>query len=248
MYKIIKEPEFMQYPPPYMNIDDLALVFSDGQRWKVIGLTDVYQYPVIYDIHQENKIKDIISITFCPFLHSAVIYFDEWIPLKETHNNNIILQLSKNRNIKIHQLSGKFTNDSHPDDNVIRKNEVVIMKVKNVIKNYPDCLYLNSKKSIKHIIPNNYLKSDKIIYPLSSKPDGRYSSKRLVYGVINSISNEPSVIVGHNGKYDFDEAGYQDYFDEHIKEIKDNGGFIVPALWFGWIAFYPDSNVIPIQK
>jgi hypothetical protein len=122
------------------------------------------------------------------------------------------------------------------------------MKVKNVIKNYPDCLYLNSKKAIKNIVPNNYLTIDKFMHPLSSKPDGRYPPKRLVYGIINSIGNEPSVIVGHNGKYDFDEAGYQDYFDEHIKEIKDNGGFIVPTLWFSWIAFYPDSDVIPIKQ
>lgn len=247
MYKVINNPEFTQYPPSYMNIDDLSLVFSDGIKWKVISLSDMHQYPVIYDTHQENNIIDDISITFCPFSYSAIIYFEKWVPLKDTYDNNIILQNYKNKNIKIHQLSGKFTKDSELNDFVLRKNEIVIMKVKNVIKNYPDCLYLNNKKIIKSIIPTNYLTNDKINYPLSSKINDTYHPKKLVYGIINSIKNQPSVIVSHKNIYDFDEAGYQDYFEENIKDIKTNGGFIVPSLWFVWMSFYPDSKIIIIQ-
>ena len=250
MYRIIKYPDFTQFSPTYLDIDDLVLVFNNGKKWKVIALSDMCQYPVIYDKYYENgKTDKNISITFCPFSYSSVVYFDEWIPLKETYKNNIILQYKKNKKIKIHQLSGKFIESSdisETDTIVLRKNEIVIMKIKNVLKNYPDCLYFNNGKIIESIIPKNYLKTDTFIYPLASKLDTRFSPKKLVYGVLNSSNDIPSVIASKNNEIDFDESGYQDYFETHIKDIKDNGGFIVPCLWFSWMEHYPDSMVVEI--
>ncbi len=242
MYSIVDKPEFTPYSPKYLNVDDLAIVFYDGKKWKVVALEDMYQHPVIHDKYFE----DDISITFCPFSYSAVLYFDKWEPLKDVVNNNVILQYKKNKNIKINQMSGKFV-DYTDGSIVIRKNEIVIMKVMTVLKNYPDCLYFNNKKKTKSIIPNNYLTSSKIIHPLSQELDKRHNPKKLVYGVMYSIDNTTSVIVSKKeGKLDFEESGYQEYFDTQIKDIKDNGGFIIPCLWFAWMDNYPKSTVVEI--
>lgn len=243
MYNVFKDPEFTPYSPKYLDIDDLVIVFYDGKKWKIIPLEDMYQYPVIYDKYLEDE----ISVTLCPFSHSAVIYFDKWKPLKEIVNNNIVLQHKKNKNIKMNQLSGKIINYKDADEIiVIRKNEVVIMKVKTVLKNYPDCLYFNNTKKVKSIIPNNYLSTNNIIHPMSQELDKLYHPKKLVYGVMYSINDMTLVIVSKGDEMDFDESGYQEYFDGEIKDIKNNGGFIIPCLWFSWMDNYPKSTVIKI--
>ena len=58
MNRIIENPTFTPFAPKYLNIDDLVIVFFDGQKWKVISLVDVYQYQVIYDKYTDTHNSD----------------------------------------------------------------------------------------------------------------------------------------------------------------------------------------------
>lgn len=255
-YRVNDNSEFMPFPPKYMKLQDHVLIYYNGSKWNVIKLEDLLQYPIIYDKYTDNlkndKIVNDVTISFCPFSFSGVIYFGKWIPTGKIVNNNIVLRQQDNENIEIYQLSGKLLDDINTGKITIRKIEVIMMKLQTVLSNYPDCLYFHNNNTKSQLVNDQYITNKKIMYShknkLNNKKIDLYHPKLLVYGILRSINKETRVLVTtkKNDSFDFSKSGYKKYLNEHIEDIREEGGFIIPCFWFSWITKYPDSEIIQV--
>lgn len=248
--RIIKEPTFVPRPPENLNLQDKVAVYNDGHNWKVIQVDLLMRYLIIYDKHYDKNIVSDMSITFCPFTFTAIIYFDKYTPTNKIYNGNIMIK--DKDNILVSQMKGsKF----------VRKKEIKLMTLRNVISNYPDCSYfdMNINNILDKVVDDSYLNNKKLLYPIKNK-DNKFHPKTLVYGIeykskdIKAEDYKYTVVVGkevNNNKeetnsFDFVKNGYVEYFDSVIDRIRDKGGIIIPCFWFGWVGMHGDVKVVKL--
>lgn len=253
--RIIKDSTFLPTSPESMSLQDKIAVYNDGVGWKVIPLDILMRYVVIHDKHfdrvknkkGENVVSDI-SVTFCPFTFSTVIYFGKYAPTNKVYKGNIVIKDLDKDKLVPQMIGSKF----------VRKKEVRLMTLRNVVSNYPDCTYLDIKNlDMPNIVKEEYLANKEIIYPFDNVSD-KFHPKTLVYGIeykskdVKVEDYKYSVVVGSDGSveeansFDYVKNGYDVYFDSVIDKIRDKGGVVIPCFWFGWVGMHPDVRVIKL--
>jgi len=263
--RIIKKPKFVYHIPSDIKLSDTIFVYNDGKRWKLISLSTLKRYPVIFDKYYDQiktkKGKFIISditVTYCPYTGCGVIYYGRYIPTGEVYNNNIILAESNNNDNIMSQMMGilyeretkKQTHD------IVRREEAKIMILRNAISKYPDYVFLKQKEAIDPLVSETYCHNNTILFPITHS-SSKFHPKTLVYGIEYKSSdmeykNKYSVIVSDDASQDKSNSRdlkknkYEQYFDEMMEEIRTRGGIIIPALWFAWYGMFPKSRVVKL--
>lgn len=253
--RVLKEPNFVPGVPDIVNLTDKVLVYNNGRNWKVVLINVMCVYPVVYDkfFEQDGSISDI-SVTFCPFTYAAVVYFGKYVLTDKIKNSNITLIKEEDQNKNTESLVLMSQMLGHK---FVRKKEVRIMTLRNVISKYPDCNYLDSSKldmkNLKRITDSKYTSSDEILYSVKHK-SGKHHPKTLVYGIeyvskdVNHKDYKYSVVVGAGDKsFDFVKSKYEEYFDKWIEKIREKGGILVPSFWFGWYAAHGGDKIVEVK-
>ena len=243
-----KKYEFLSIPSENYELEDNVLVYFDGQNWKIIRIVDLLQYPIVHDIYYDGDSGESndISITFCPFSFSGIVYFGKYFLTGLIKNNNIIIK-KNDSNFNIQQLSGKCI-DKCLERNDVFKNETIILKLRTALESYPDGKYFNNLQKIETLVDLSYIDRKNIHKDKSI--NNHYHPKKLVYGIISSMDNKKYVVVlkgDKNKSFDFIESGYSNFFEKNQKKFRDKGVFIVPVFWFSWIKMFPNSKVIEIK-
>ena len=215
--------------------------------------TDIY-YDDIGSRTVDRMMSDI-TISYCPFSGSCVIFFDKWFCNGDVFKNNIVLSKGK---LNISQLSC-----STCDGELIRREEVNLMTLRNAIGKYPDCHYFNVEVDDRHkvnkipIVQDKYKSDTTIMFGHHSK-NKKYHPKSIVFG-INYLSrdtnkNKYSVVVPKGTKSDkpinadIKKNGIDDYFIKMLDDVRERGGIIIPTYWFAWIEQFENSKVIELNK
>lgn len=256
--EIIK-PQFLpELREDYLQLSDVVLVYSDGKNWKVVPMKVAEKYPIMRDVYFDNNQKaSDITFTFCPHTLSSVIYFGKYSSIvNEVYKNNMTIVNEKTPDLMVIQMSGKTysknggNNSKTLVENFIRKNEVKIMTLRNVIGIYTDCVYLY------HDIPDTG--STLSISTTSTTSAAKYHPKTFVYGItynskhVTEHKQRHSVIVSNDASkdkvnsYDIRINKYHGYFKNTLQKIRDKGGFITPCYWFAWNAMFEESKVVKI--
>jgi predicted transcriptional regulator len=232
---------FGDFAPKKIKLADIVVAYNDGIKWKVIPLSVMNQYPIIYDEYHENRsdVRVIVSIYVCPYTLYSCMYFGKYELHNNIVNNNLTI-VNVDNNIwivpilnQVHSLSTNNIIDMY-----IRKNEIKILSLKNVIYMFPDSLFVNVTKIPKKskIVDKEYLIKTKtndkqIIYVIEYK-----SKKQNEY--------KYTIIIPKNNDYDMAKNGFETYFHKMVEKIRIKGGIIHTCLLFAWQETKIPSKVI----
>ena len=232
---------FGDFAPKKIKLADIVIAYNDGIKWKVIPLYIMNQYPIIYDEYHENRsdVRVVVSIYVCPYTLYSCMYFGKYELYDITNNNLTIVNVENNIWIapilnKVYSLSTNKVIDTY-----VRKNEVKILTLKNIIYMFPDSLFMDVKKIPKKtpIVDKDYLnvKNTKNIKNTDTK---LIDDKQIIY-VIEYKSKKQSeykytVIIPKNSDYDVSKNGFEIYFHNTVDKIRIKGGIIHVCLWFAW--------------
>lgn len=230
---------FSDFAPKKIKLFDTVIAYNDGIKWKIIPLYIMQQYPIIYDEYHENNsdVRVIVSIYVCPYTLYSCMYFGKYELRNEVINNNLTIVNVEN-NIWVAPILNKiYSLSTNEIINIyIRKNEIKILSLKNVIYMFPDCLFIDTKTIPKKskIVEKNYL---------DTNPKIKLNDKQIVY-IIEYKSKVKSeykytVIIPKNDNYDIVKNGFESYFRNTVDKIRIKGGIVHSCLWFAW----KESNI-----
>jgi hypothetical protein len=244
---IITDPIYLPYPSTTIQLSDNMIVFNNGNKWKVIPLDIMKQFPLVYDkvydkIIGSDSITTDITISFCPISYTTIIYEGNWT-ISDIKNNNIVIK-NKKTNKTINQ---------HPTTiSSIRKWEANIFPLRYVLSDHPDCEHLhfdlNKTNSPKFNIKNYKYLEQKLTDSITNSV---IDPKTLIYGLIYKSSKLPDykymalVPSDHTAKTVISPKLFK-YLDSNEQQIREKGGFIVPCLWFVWISLHPTTKIVKI--
>jgi len=237
-----------------INLTDTVFVFNNGNRWIIMSKEDLEVHPIIHDVYYDEKegngemSASDITITYCPFSGSCIIYFGKWFCNGQIYKNNIILSKGK---LSVSQLSCPTC-----EGELIRREEVNVMTLRNALGKYPDCSYLSiDKHKFKPIVRRNY-GSNYDSFDKKINADTKYHPKSIVFGINylsnNSNKNKYSVIIPKGtskdivGNIDINKNGIEQYFVEMLDSVRERGGIIIPSYWFSWIDHFELSKVVEL--
>ncbi len=278
--RYIKDPIFVPRIPNEYELNCPVIVYHNGRKHRIISRELMMRYPIIYDKYYDpvsaqasdstntGSISDI-TVTYCPYTSSSIIYFGFFIMTDKIFNSNIILQNMDNPDKIVVQLTGLILkrssirpNPSLKDGNiyspntkdmVIRKSEIKIMTLRNAISKYPDSTYLDiSQYKKRELLDDSYNCNKEILYPLTNS-SSEYHPKTLVYGIEylskKDGSKKYAAIISKDASknkvnsVDVIKNGYDKYFYEMIDNIREKGGIVIPCFWFAWYAMHPETKV-----
>jgi Fe-S-cluster containining protein len=243
---VLVNPEFST-DPINLDISKPVLTYSNGDKFKIVPLDIMIRQPLIYDKYYDNTSEDDknvisdITITFCPFSKTAVIYFGLFEMTNKIYNNNIILCSKIYPTLLITQLDGRaYSSDNYSQslEFSVRKGEAKIMSLRNAITTLPDCSFFKSTKNILDIYPVKELTDFQSVYGIE------YISSN----VINTSNVEKTAIIIPKTKtgWDIQKNGFKKYMDTMIDKIREKGGMLIPTTEKTWLLFHPDSKKIEL--
>lgn len=267
--RYINDPIFTPIIPKEYELNEPVIVYYNGIKYKIIPQKFMMKFPIIYDKYYTSDITSSsntrvikpntgytsdITVSYCPYTASSIIYFEKYVLTNKIFNSNIILQNMDDNNKLIVQLSGlslyKSTND------FIQRGEIKIMTLRNAISKYPDSSFLDiSKYKKKELLKQSYNINNEILYPLLYN-SSEYHPKTLIYG-IDYISKKDSgakysAIVSKDASknkvnnIDIIKNGYDIYFNKMMENIREKGGVVIPCFWFAWYAMHPETRIIKL--
>lgn len=272
--RILENPTFVTNAESGFSLDDIVIVYNDGQNWKIVPLQTIMQYPVIHDIYYEEinngknnghfKESNVvnISIIVCPYTLYSVVLFGTYVPINKIFFSNIIIKNKINdNNIYVPILNNLYSmNTGELIEKNIRKDEVRIMTVRNILAKYPDCLFIDTKKidtNKSKIVDESYYNGRDILYPVLNYNDV-YHPKTLIY-IIEYMSKKTgkykyTVIVPKGvekdrvnpNNYNIKKNGFDNYIFQLFDKIREKNGMVYNCLWFAWNSAHPDSKILKL--
>lgn len=219
--------EFSDFAPRKRKLSDIMISYNDGIKWKIIPLSLMNIYPIIYDEYNEpNEQKRPISIYVCPYTLFSCVYFGKYTIYEQSQNNNLNIVDTEN-DIYINPILNKTYSLTTNEllNKYIKKGEVKIITLKNVLYLYPDCLFVNTSKIplLDGIVSKDYLQNKQIIYIIEYKSKN-HNHDEYKYTVIKPKSNN----------FDIVKNGFESYFHKMVEQIRIKGGMIYPCLLDEW--------------
>lgn len=263
--RFLSSPKFSDTPLD-ISLSQHVLVFNNGKRWKIIPISLASSFPVIHDqfydrvvTKQSKPVISNISLTFCPFSSSAIIFFGRFVPTKLVYNNNLVFRKQNHPDSILLQLLGNLYSKQtgSPIHSLIRRHEVRIMTLRNAISRYPDPHFLHHSHTLSPIVDCQYSSNSKILFPLL-RFSSTFHPKTLVLGIeyqskhVDQFNLRHAVIVGDDSSshssnsYDQHVNKYYDYINQHVDHIRKKGGIFIFSYWFAWFSMFPNSKVIKL--
>jgi|SRR3989344_7600555 len=252
--RYINNPIFIPQP---LNIDITSPVvaFNNNQEWKIVPVSFLIHTPIIHDVIFEGtepnkKIIDV-SLTFCPYTYTAILYEGTWCMTDKIYNSNIVLENMKEPSMMIQAIGVKTIKKK---EILVRKWNTRILTLRRAISEYPDCVYLHNKISekLKALIPTPYYHDTNILYPLINKVS-KYHPKTIVHGIEYRSKGimKYSVIIGNDASdkpsgLDIYSNKVYEYLEKKNKDLIDKFAIVIPTFWFSWITFHPEAKIIKL--
>lgn len=226
---------FSDFAPKKIKLSDIVIAYNDGIKWKIIPLDIMTQYPIIYDEYHESRsdVRVLVSIYVCPYTLYSCMYFGKYELYGNIVNSNLtIVNIETNIWVvpilnKVHSLSTNEVINTY-----VRKNEVKILSLKNVIYMFPDSLFINIKK-----IPQKTPIVNKKYLNIKST-NKKINDKQIIYIIEYKSKNmseyKYTIIIPKNSDYDISDNGFETYFHNTVEKIRIKGGIIHTCLWFAW--------------
>lgn len=254
MDRTIENPQFRRRPGDDTDLTNTVYIYNDGRNWKLIPLSVVEQYPIVYDkLYQmsegKNRVIDI-TVCMCPFSLHASLYYEKLPPAGLLYKNNIVLL--KDEQLLVPILDSTVDSNGKLKQSVIRRGEVRLMTLRNAISKYPDCLYIVPPPTEKPLVNRTY-SSNREVTQLADYP-AVYHPKTVIHVIeyLSSNTYKTTVLVGKDATskepntIDWTNNGMCEYLDHHLEEIRERGGIIIPCYWFAWMSLDRESKVIKL--
>ena len=175
---------------------DKVLCYFDGINRKIVPLSVMLTYPILYDTYDDenDKVHDI-SIVLCPFTLASVVLYGKFVPTENVDHSSLVVTDTidtfsvLNSFDYIHKTKRKLN------------FEVDIKILRNVFTEYPDSKYFvpNSELIFEPLLPLDYYTNDTLLFD-STNESQTFHPKTLVYLIIYISSKDhkqkASVIVG----------------------------------------------------
>jgi hypothetical protein len=175
--KPIYSPIYKNRKPNFMKNNDLTLAFYDGKQIKILPINIMFKREIVHDFIYENNNKIDISITYCPFTGTPIIYQGKMTNSGLIYQNNIVLyennklmtQIPMNNNIK------KWSMIIVPFNKIFNKSTLVLQGENNDDVNYSEKKYIE------------YMKTNKLVYPIFGNININELQlvKKIVYVLLN---------------------------------------------------------------
>ena len=197
----------------------------------------MFQYPIIYDEYHETNsdVRVLISVYLCPHTLYSSVYFGKYKVHDKVYNKNLSI-VNEQNNVWIMPILNKTYSLSNDEVilNYVRKGEVKLLTLKNVVYMFPDSLFANIKKiplkpSLAEYNINDILKNDKIMYAIEYKSRGTGEYKY-------------TIILPKKNNFDIMSNGFGEYFHQMVDKIRMKGGIVHTCLLNFW-----ESNSKRIQ-
>ena len=248
----LNNPQFTNYNKKGIKLSDPVVCYNDGRQWKIVPLKIALMYPMIQDNYYTNLKgkQDITTLTFflCPYTLFTAVYLGDY----QLHDNIYITSLTINQKgdpnkiiIPIINKTFSQSQNMYIDNDFIRE-QAKIMTLRNAITQFPDCLFLDTKKitMIYPIVDYDYLFDTTVHFDL--KPIKKkllvyvieYKSKKIVDGY------KYAVIIPRKNTFDLDQNGFGDYYEKMIEKIKYKNGFVFPCFLFAWESIGIESKMM----
>jgi hypothetical protein len=248
----LNNPIFTNFNQKGTRLTDPVVCYNDGRQWKIVPLKIALMYPIIQDNYYTNlkEKQDITSSTvfICPYTLFTAMYLGDY----QLHNQIYVTSLTITKRddpdkiiIPIINKTFSYSQNIYPDNDFIRE-QTKIMTLRNAITQFPDCLFLNTKKidMIHPIVDYDYLFDKTVHFDLKSIKKKllvyviEYKSKKIVDGY------KYAVIVPKKNTFDLDQNGFGDYYEKMIEKIKYKNGFVFPCFLFAWESMGIKSKMV----
>lgn len=222
-----------------INLDDICIRYYNGIIWKLIPITIMKSYPIIYDKYYETNDNEqtIIDITIglCPFSSIPFVYENIYHPTEYMLNNTLVLKHDE-KMIYIKDGNTIKNNEIHTHRHVVYIDTLI-----NIIKEYQDCHILTTHKTLKKL-------------PIKLITSTKYHPETLVH-IIEYISsktlkNKYTLIIGKDvskkraSGYDSKKSGLSLYLEKMNEVLQEKNGFIIPIYYSTAIIVYKKIKTI----
>jgi hypothetical protein len=269
--RILNKPTFINNANSGYLLDDVVVAYNDGRNWKIIPLSIMTIYPFVHDVYYEeinsnNRIVESnaidVTVMVCPYTLYSIVLFGKYKPINKIFNGNLIVDAIEDEQNMYIPILNNFYSKSNGDlvKNFVRKQEVKIMTLRNILTKYPDFLFIDSSKinikKEKLVEPEYYVNYD--LKYFTSKYNSSFHPKTLVY-VIEYISKKtggykyttiiPKKVSDNSISkfgYNIKKNGFDQYMNIVYDKIKEKGGIIYNCLWFAWDGSHPNSKIIKL--
>jgi len=248
--RILKKLIFEQ-PNENINLNEKILSYYDGVNWKIIPLTLLYSYPIIYDKYMEPNGSIIkISIICCPFSLVSVVFSGRYYVSKYVDKHIIVCKNKKKQKVSL--IKGNYYDETII--NPFQKFNCEIKTFKDALYMNQDFLYCANPNIIESIININYYTNDEILFDVDTIIPDMYKKKKLVY-LIQYKSNKSdktkyTIIMSKendiNLSYNMIDSQINNYLTIMEKKIINRSGIIIPVFWFIAISIFPNSKIVKL--
>ena len=246
-YYDVSDLQFNRNPPDNYNLHDNIISYDDGNDHKILLLSIVLSYPIIYDKYKyiDGKTEDI-TIVVCPFTMASICCYGKYHATENIENGCLVISNGEHTFsvMSAYEYSQKYN---------IRIGTVAIEKLRNAFMNHTDHKYLLIENNGQTIMNSEYYKNNEVKYIYTRPPD-QFHNKTIVY-LLYYVSEKNhvtkiAVIVGRNAKkekpygYNTRKSGTKEYIEKYMDKLNLKLGYVMPVLWFAWKSFYPDAKII----
>lgn len=209
---------FKPYPDDIIKLDDIVVVYSDGNNWKIIPQYVLSHYVIFYDnitetINNTNKTINC-TIVSCPNTDTIALY-KEHLTLLSTKKSTVL---------------SYDTNKIAHVNNTIDKDDVYRDTLRNILKQFHDCMYLHTSNDIQKTNIN-------IINPAHGI---EYTSKNIDTNGQKIIKH---ILISHKNKTINNVIEYIHSINDKISEKE---GVIIPTTEQSWIKLFPQTKIVKL--
>lgn len=222
-----------------LDLSDKFVAYSCGSCWKMIKLSQMIDYVLLYDKYTTDTDKWDITLVVCPITLYSCTFVGQCKYVK--YNDNVMILENNNKEFEI-------------IDDTKNRYELFIGNLASIMILFPDIKYITIKKdpptqlsNIKYYesqldFYNNKIKEldihpKTLVYLIAyrSKHTGNIK-KYIILGV--DISKE--TISGYNIR----NSKFLEYLMKIKNKITERNGYIVPSLYYCAKLFFPDAKYI----
>lgn len=228
-----------------LKLKDMAICFYNGISNVCIGLKTLMNNIIIHDYYyydtdtitsegNERQKKEDITIIFCPYSYTIVIYYGNFVLTNIVNNNNIVI-MNLDTNKLIQHISGSII-DKDETGCYVRKISVRVMTIKQILINYIDSKFLqiNDANEINNNVIQN--KCDNINFS--------YGIEYITKGTTQCKDIKHTILISKND-YDYDD--YKKYFKKYEEKLIEKGAILIPCDNKIWQSLYPNTKIINLN-
>lgn len=234
----------------YFSLRDKVAIFSNGDKWCVIRIIDMFIYPLLY-FDYTSKTMDttyINSLVLCPYTMRLMIFKGKVIIEKYEDNTTMYLRHLDSNDVFT------TTNPFIGDRVHLLRRFVKLMNLRNAFTFVSDPMYVIVKNvvNLNPILPATY--TDDIFDGNQNIIYSTYHPKTIV-NIVQYYSHQDhqykhAILVGKDANrttvsgYDYAKSGFAMYVVAYREKLEKKKAYIFPILWYMAIKIYTKAKII----